>query len=257
MDLPNSGMALINTIKKHVLIGAILLLFIGATEFPAFCSSSTSGIPIGVGLRISTLGLGLEAATSVTERTNIRLGYSAMNYDYSTTTDGISYDGRLRLRAFEAHFDWFPFGGVFHISPGFQVNSGKPLTADASVPAGRTFDLGDVSYESNPADPVTGTGDLNLNSFSPTLMMGWGNLVPRSDSHFTGYFEFGVAYQGSPEAKLNLNGSVCDTGGFNCRSVTSDPTVQSNLRSEEDNLNDNLSWFKFYPVIALGFGYKF
>ena len=242
---------------KSFLMGAVILLFIGATGFPAFCFSSPDDIPIGVGLRFSTLGLGIEAATSVTQRTNIRVGYSAMNYHGSSTEDGISYDGQLRLRAFEAHFDWFPFGGAFHISPGFQVNSGKPLTADTSVPGGQQFSLGDTDYQSDPTDPVTGTGELNVNTVSPTLMMGWGNLVPRSDSHFSGYFEFGVAYQGSPSTKLNLSGSVCDTGGLNCRSASSDPTVQSGLKSEEDKLNDNLSWFRFYPLVAFGLGYKF
>jgi len=242
---------------KSFLVGVVILLFIGATGFPAFCSSSPGDIPIGVGLRFSTLGLGMEAATPVTERSNIRVGFSAMNYHDTTDQDGVTYDGQLRMRAFEAHFDWFLFGGSFHISPGFQVNSGKPLTADASVPAGQTFSLGDSTYESDPADPVSGTGELNLNTVSPTLMMGWGNLVPRSDSHFTGYFEFGVAYQGSPSVKLKLAGSACDSGGINCRSVSSDPTIQSNLKSQEDKLNNNLSWFRFYPLIAVGIGYKF
>jgi len=243
--------------QKSFLIGVLILLSIGATEFPAFCLSSTSDTSIGVGLRLSTLGPGLEAALPVTERTNVRVGYSALGYHDTSDQNGVTYDSHVRLRAFEAHFDWFPFGGSFHISPGFQVNSGKPLTADAKVPGGHTFSLGDTDYQSDPADPVTGTAELNVNTVSPTLMMGWGNLVPRSHSHFTGYFEFGVAYQGSPSTTLNYSGSACDPGGGNCRNVSSDPTIQSNLKSEEDKLNNQLSWFKFYPVVAFGLGYKF
>ena len=243
--------------QKSFLVGAIIVFLIGATEFPAFCFSSPSDTSIGVGLRLSTLGPGLEAAISVTQRTNIRVGYSALDYHYSSDQSGVTYDGHLRLRAFEAHLDWFPFGGWFHISPGFQVNSGKPLTADTSVPGGQQFSLGDTDYQSDPTDPVTGTGEVNVNTFSPTLMMGWGNLVPRSDSHFSGYFEFGVAYQGSPSTTLNYSGSACDPGGGNCQNVSSDPTIQSNLKSEEDKLNNNLSWLRFYPVVAFGLGYKF
>ena len=41
-----------------------------------------------------------------------------------------------------------------------------------------------------------------------------------------------------------------------CVSV-SDPTVQANLRAEQDKLNDDLKVFKFYPIVRLTFGVKF
>ena len=112
--------ATVQQIIKSFLLGAVILLFIGATEFPAFCSSTFSDTTIGVGIRLSTLGPGLEAALPVTERTNIRVGYSALDYHNSSDKSGVTYDGHLQLRAFEGHFDWFPFGGWFHISPGFR-----------------------------------------------------------------------------------------------------------------------------------------
>ena len=86
---------------------------------------------------------------------------------------------------------------------------------------------------------------------------GWGNLVPRNHSHFSAPVELGVAFQGSPKATLNLAGNVCDSPGVNCRSVASDPTVQSNIVAEQTKVNNSLSFFKAYPIISVGFGYSF
>ena len=88
--------------------------------------------------------------------------------------------------------------------------------------------------------------------------IGWGNLVSRKEGkHFSVPFELGVAFQGSPKASLALAGSVCDPTGLNCRSVTSDPTVQSNIVSEQYKINNSMSLFKAYPIISIGLGYKF
>jgi hypothetical protein len=50
---------------------------------------------------------------------------------------------------------------------------------------------------------------------------------------------------------------VCDSPGVNCRSVTSDSNVQSQILSEQTKLNNSMSFFKLYPIISIGFGYKF
>jgi hypothetical protein len=67
----------------------------------------------------------------------------------------------------------------------------------------------------------------------------------------------GVAFQGSPQSSLALAGSVCDSTGFNCRPITSDPTVQANVVSEQGKINNSLSFYKVYPIISVGFGHKF
>jgi hypothetical protein len=89
------------------------------------------------------------------------------------------------------------------------------------------------------------------------VLIGFGNLVPRSSKHFTSTFEIGAAYQGPPRIALNLAGSVCDSTGLFCRPISSDPTVQSNILAEQSKLEKKASPFRFYPVISFGFGYKF
>ena len=110
-----------------------------------------------------------------------------------------------------------------------------------------------MSYGS---DPVTGTGILSVSKAAPPLLFGFGNLVPRN-RHFTASFDIGAAYQGPPRVLLNLTGSVCDSNATNCRTIGSDPTVQSDIVAKQNKLNKKASAFRFYPVLSFGIGFKF
>ena len=56
---------------------------------------------------------------------------------------------------------------------------------------------------------------------------------------------------------MNFSGSACDASGLNCAPVNGDASFQDNLQAERDKLNNDLAPFKFYPVLSVGFGYKF
>src|SRR5579871_6005089 len=222
-----------------------------------FGQSSDSGT-VGIGVKVSTLGAGAEAAVRVTHRTNLRAGFNVIEYSRGFNKDGVAYNGQLNFKTFEAHYDIFPFAKSFHISPGVLVYAADPITATETVPGNQSFTLGGVNYISDPADPVNVSGKITFNRAAPMVTLGWGNLVSRKEGkHFSVPFEVGVAFQGAPKANLALAGSVCDSTGVFCRSVASDPTVQSNVVSEQNKINNSMSFFKAYPIISLGFGYKF
>lgn len=212
---------------------------------------------VGIGVKASLLGGGLEVAARVTHRANVRAGFNYFSYRRGFTKDSIAYNGQLEFKTVEAHFDVFPFDGGFHVSPGLLAYIGTPITAAAAVGGGQSFTLGGTTYYSDTAAAVTGNGKINFNRVSPMATIGWGNLVPRSHRHFSVPVELGVVFQGSPKANLNLVGNVCDSPGVNCRSIASDPTVQSNILAEQTRVTDSMSFFKFYPVISVGFGYSF
>src|SRR5712664_4961983 len=217
--------------------------------------SSEGRIPIGVGVKVSTLGIGGEVGVAVSHRSNVRFGFNAFSYGHTFDKDGVTYKGTLDLRSAQATFDLF-FLKEFHISPGVLVYNGNNVTANASVPGGHSFTLSNTSYVSAAADPITGTGKLTVYKAAPMLLVGFGNLVPRS-RHFSTSFEIGAAYQGPPRVTLNLGGSACDSTGLFCRSISSDPTIQANVVSEQAKLNKSTSPYKFYPVLSFGVGFKF
>jgi hypothetical protein len=218
--------------------------------------SSEGRFPVGIGVKVSTLGIGGDVAIAVSHRTNVRFGFNAFSYGHTFDKDGVTYKGTLDLRSAQATYDMFLFKG-FHVSPGVLLYNGNQVTANASVPGGQTFTLSNTSYISDPADPVTGTGKLTLYKAAPMLLFGIGNLVPRNSRHFSTSFEIGAAYQGPPRVALNLTGTVCDSTGLFCRTISSDPTIQSNIAAEKAKLNKSASPYKFYPVLSFGVGYKF
>lgn len=213
-------------------------------------------IAVGIGVKVSTLGIGGEAALPLTHRSNVRVGFNFFSYGRTFGKDGVTYKGSLDLRSAQATYDVFLLSG-FHVSPGVLIYNGNQVTANASVPGGKTFTLSNTTYLSDAANPVAGTGKLTVYKAAPMVLFGFGNLVPRSSRHFTLSTEFGVAYQGPPRVTLNFTGSACDPSGVFCRTISSDPTIQSNIISEQAKLNKSASPYRFYPVISFGFGYKF
>jgi hypothetical protein len=213
---------------------------------------------VGVGIKASTLGAGIDFAVPVTHRSNVRIGVNGLNYNRTFDKDDITYKGKLALRSVQMTYDIFPFAGSFHLSPGMLLYNGTKVTADASVAGGKSFDLGDDTFVSSSTDPITGTGNLKIRKAAPMFLFGFGNLVPRKHSrHFTASIEAGVVFQGTPKIGLNFSGSGCDSTGLNCSPVASDPTFQTQLVNEQNKLNRDVEPFKYYPVISFGFGYRF
>ena len=222
-------------------------------------SSSMSG-EFGLGVKVGLLGAGAEIAARVNSHSNLRAGFNVLGYSRTFNKDGVSYSGHLSFRTIEAHYDVFPFAGKFHISGGMLDYIGNPITANALIPGDKNFTLGGVTYYSDPAVPAGANGRVNFNQVSPTVTFGWGNLV-RENHHFSVPIELGVAFQGSPKSTLGLTGQVCNQPstspiGRTC-TPTTDPTVASNVVAEETKLNNSMKPFKFYPIISVGFGYKF
>jgi hypothetical protein len=214
-------------------------------------------LPVAVGVKASTLGLGVEAAVPVSRFANVRGGFNGFEYSRSFSGNGILYDGTIRLRSVETQLDIFPFGGRFHISPGMLVYNGNQVTANAVVPGGNGFSLGGASFISNPANPVNGTGKLSLNKVSPMVRWGFGNMVPRN-GHLSFHIEGGAIFQGSPKVALNLAGSACDPlVALVCHNVATDPTLQNQVQSEQQKLNKDLTLIKYYPAFSMGLSYKF
>jgi hypothetical protein len=211
---------------------------------------------LGVGIKASLLGAGAEVATPLARRFNLRGGINAFSYDRGFNKDGVVYAGQLRFRSGEAHLDWFPLNGSFHLSPGALVYNGNQIRANASVPGGKTFTLNGTTYTSDPADPVAGVGKVSFKKAGPSFALGWGNLLPRNHHRFSVPFEIGAIYTQAPQAALNLTGSACDSTGANCTAIATNPSIQANVLAEQNKINKDMAPFKVYPVISLGFGFK-
>ena len=211
---------------------------------------------LDVTFSVSSLGWGVQAARPLPHRSDVRGGFNFYTYNTTITEDGADYTTDVRLRSVNVQFDKYLLAGFF-ASGGALVWNGNNGDAKVSVPGGQPFSLGNVTYFSNAANPVHGDSTVTVQKFAPLLSLGYGNLT--SKGHFAYTVEAGVAFHGTPEATLSLSGSAC-TGtpiGLLCRDIATSPGIQNDVAAQQQKVNDDISNFKYYPILQFSIGYKF
>jgi hypothetical protein len=107
-----------------------LVLFFSITLLPAMCfaqdqemsrdqelaqeqvtakKSAPHRSRIGIGVKMSTLGAGIEFATPLTSHSNLRTGFNIFDYSQPFDTHGITYKGQLSLRSAQINYELVPF----------------------------------------------------------------------------------------------------------------------------------------------------
>jgi hypothetical protein len=206
-----------------------------------------------VGFRASTLGIGIELATPLAGRINLRSGFNFFAFNDPFGIDGVNYDARLRLQSSQTTLDWFV--GGFHISPGFLYFKSR-MSAPASVGPGQTFVLGTQTFLNSVDDPVSGSSSVIYpRTFAPMLLLGYGNLLRRSGEHLSLPVEVGVAYTGAPQISVALNGTACVTDG--CVNFSQNAEAQKFLKQEINILNEDLKHYPVFPIVSVGLAYRF
>ena len=203
-------------------------------------------------------GVGVDVATVMAQRLNLRLGASYFSYNTSLTEDGLRITGAIKLQTAAASLDIFPFNNSFRISPGVSFKNENHLSAALLVPGGQSFSLGDSDYRSDPADPIHGTAAFGFGrNVAPQVTVGFGNMIPRSGKHFSFPVEVGVQYTDRPTVTLHIVGSSC--GSVSQDGVTATgcgPVDQISVQREQQDLRNDLSPLRFYPVVSVGISYR-
>ena len=216
---------------------------------------------IGIALKVGVAGPGIDIATPLASRVNLRVGGSFFSYSPSFTVSGITVNGSIDFRSANASLDIYPFGGAFRISPGVNFYNGNKASGVATIGVGQSFTLNDVNYFSSPTAPVTGTFNMAFgNQVAPSLTIGFGNMLPRKASQrWSVPFEIGAQYIGDPLITLNLTGTACANvqGTTGCAPVATDATTKANLKAEQATLNNDINPLKFYPILSIGISRRF
>ena len=201
-------------------------------------TASAQGVALGA--KIGTLGPGLDLTVSLVDRLNLRVNGNYLKVSGNTTQDDIDYDADLTICSVIAILDWHPFGNNFRISAG-GVYNGNELGLEATPTD--SVNIGGTDY--TPAQIGTLTGDATFGQFGPYIGIGFGNAV-KEDMALTFVFDLGVIYTGSPKIDLRATGPIASL-----------PSFQADLEDEEQQVEDDISAFKLYPVLAFGVAYHF
>jgi len=234
----------------------------------AAAPSKGSSLPfagLAIGVKFGVAGIGFDVATPLVHQyLNLRGGASFLSYTPSTiTTDNLNINGTIKFQNAAAMVDYFPFHGRFRLSGGATIYNNTGLTATLSVPTGQSFTVGGIDYYSepynaitNPNGPIQGTGVFTFggNKVVPRVTIGTGNMIPKK-GHFTFESELGFQYFAAPTVQYTFTGTGCTTfvaGVYsNCG-----PIKASDVTNEQNNLQNDLTDLRFFPILSFGLSYK-
>ncbi|MEI9981715.1 MAG: hypothetical protein WDN23_22505 [Edaphobacter sp.] len=213
---------------------------------------------VAVGFNAGLLGVGVEIATPLHKRGNLRISGNGFRYSGLFKVSGFNIEGGFKLASVRVAYDLLPFAGSFHISPMVMAYDGIRFNGNVTVQPSYSIYLNNTAYYSSTSDPIKGTPTVILPKTAPGLTIGWGNILPRGDRrHLSFPFEIGGVYTGQPKVNLNLTGSACDSTGTNCGSIANNSEIQANIAAQENYYLNKYSWLRFYPIVQFGVGVKF
>jgi hypothetical protein len=229
--------------KKLIGLGLSLFAFSGVVN----------ALDVGVGVKVGTVGAGLEVSVALTDTINLRAALTSFDIDGEDETlsvgdDNAEVDIDAELSAdYGANallVDWYPFDGTFHLTAGMVKNNGEvditgTLIGSGSID-GQLINAGDLGEM---------TGEVSLgDSYQPYLGIGWGRKAGREPG-FAVSLEIGVALL---DPEVDLEARVNAGGNF-----ASQAELDATLRDAEKDAEDELDDFEIFPVLSLGINYAF
>lgn len=214
----------------------------------------------GILAKIGTAGAGLELGVPVVPHFALRVGGDYIRYTGTYQYDAANVAASLHFGYARASLDYFPWRHRrFHISPLLIAANQTRIQANVSFAQNTTFDFEGETFYSSPADPLHGTGRVDLRKISPGLTVGFGNIT-HGRGHWSFPVEMGAFYNGQPKLQLDFGGTVCVVGQptqYACQRVQDQPDFQKSLAAFRARQEHNLSYAKWIPVFNFGVGYRF
>ncbi len=192
-----------------------------------------------VGANASTLGIGGEGGYQVNDFLGLRLVGNYLPVDFDFDTDDVSYDAEVDWRSAGVVVDIYPFGGTFRLTGGARYNANE---IDLDATPRRNVDIGGQTF--TPSEVGTIDADVDFDNFAPYVGLGW------EDRWFGGHlgfsFDLGVYYQGDVSVDGDADGTLAN-----------DPDFQQALAREIREIEDELDFFSWYPVVGVSVTIRF
>ncbi len=214
-----------------VLIGTAAAVLIASTS-PSLAQGRDSA---AVGAQGSTAGFGPEISYSVSPLLTLRGVGNYLAFDHDRTIEGIDYDFGVDLMSAGGFLDYHPMRNGFHVSVG-ALYSENEANLTAFAPAGTIIGGTILPADSNLS------GDLEFSSpIAPYVGIGYDTTFT-SRSNWSFIMRAGVMYQGDPEVTLTESTGAASPG---------------DLAAEASQIEDDVDFLRFYPVVSVGVTYRF
>lgn len=190
------------------------------------------------GLQASTLGLGVELQLGLSDRLALRGGANALSLSGGRNIDGVRYDTDADLKSTGALVDYYPGLGGLRLSAGLRLNGNE---VDLAATPTEPVSIGGTSY--TPGQVGRLSGSVEFLRLAPYLGIGWQESL--MDGKLLIGLDLGAMYQGRPDVGLTASGALAS------------PSLAADLAREAEQVEDEYSGFRFYPVISLTVSYRF
>ena len=226
-------------------IAAVTLLFslsaTAATE--TLQSVGVSGGSIGIDVEYSRM---LVPEYSLTFR--VAAGGLSYSGDYDDTDT--HYETDVKLMNLGATLEYHPFNNGFYLGAGAFYHD-NTFDMDAT-PSGGKYEFNGHTYPADLIGSVAGEV-TNLNNFVPYIGAGYdASLFDSGNLFFT--LKAGVWYQGTPKVDLTAHDCALDQipgSPLGCNDLRYD------LLHEEQDINNDIKNYKWWPILQLGISYRF
>jgi hypothetical protein len=197
---------------------------------------------VAITAKAGSTGAGLDLTIGLARTINLRVGGQGFKRSETRTEQDVEYDADLDLLSGQVLLDLHPGGRGFRLSIGavFNENEVRAVSTDDAV-----YTINGVDY---PAALIGRLhGKVETEKVAPYLGLGWGNAVaPGSRWRFA--LDVGAFYQGEPEVSLVARPANPDLVP---------PGFEEDLEAERREIEEDISDYKIYPVVALGVSFRF
>ena len=207
-----------------------VLFFVTATVAIALVPLAASATEVGV--RASSLGLGLEVSQGIAPFVDARVMTGVATFNADGNAQGLNYTGKVKLSNVAAVADVHVPLTSIRFTGGLLFNSDRvDITGQ---PAGATYTINGGTYPSALVGTINGT--LTFNPVAPYLGFGYDGTAKH---HLGVSFDAGAVFQGSPNLTLTSSNPV--------------PSAQfaTDLLAAQRKAQSNLNYFKVYPVVTV------
>lgn len=202
-----------------------------------------------IGVKISTLGVGIEIQNSISEKSTIRLGYYGASPSKSLTESGMEYDASFKARNTLLAIDYYLGSTPFRVSAGLvKFSNSIDLVA---TPTGAIFNINGTDYDSSLIDSLS--GNLGISGSMPYI--GIGVASTPEDEGFGFSLDLGASTVPDVSASLSVTCSAAATSTGVCSGIES--AVVNESSELQNDFNEGFSNIGLYPVISTGISYKF
>jgi hypothetical protein len=229
--------------KKFIKL-SVATVILGGTSVMADDVIQSAGVSLG------TIGAELEYSRIIQPEYNLalRVSIGGMSWDGDYDDTDTHYDTNVDLFNVGATLEYHPVSNGFYIAAGAYYHN-DDFTMDAT-PSGGYYEFNGNEYPANEVGSVAGEV-YGLNKFAPYIGIGYdASLFGSGNWFFT--FKAGAWYQDSP--KVNLTAHDCALDSF--RAGTCDD-LRYDLDQEEQDINDDIKDYKWWPVLHIGVSYRF